>query len=99
MKLATVALASVFALSSTFAVAGQTRHKYTSGDKYTSGQKYKSSAKPYRGRSAWVPAGQVWVGMAVAQTTAEAWLAARTPVPTGPKSKRRVSAGLFCGPK
>ena len=26
---------------------------------------------------------------------AAGWLAARTPVPTSPKSKRRVSAGLF----
>jgi hypothetical protein len=50
MKLATLALASVFALSSTFALA-QTRHQYPSHHKYkyTSHQKYKSAVRPYQG--------------------------------------------------
>jgi hypothetical protein len=51
MKLATIALAFVFALSSTFALA-QTRHHYTSHH-YTSHHKYKTSYKsgvrPYQG--------------------------------------------------
>ena len=47
MKLATLALAFVFALSSTFALA-QTRH-YTSHQKYKSGYKYKSGVRTYQG--------------------------------------------------
>ena len=47
MKLATIALASMFALSSTFALA-QTRHHYTSHH-YTSHHKYKSSVRPNQG--------------------------------------------------
>ena len=92
MKLATIALASVFALSSTFALA-QTRHQYTSQ------HKYKSGVRTHQGT---VGMGQGTVGMgrstnpAGGRTTEVAWLAARTPVPTSPKSKRRVSAGLFC---
>ena len=53
MKLATIALASVFALSSTFALA--TGYQYTSHHKYKSAShhKYKSASqhkyKPYQG--------------------------------------------------
>jgi hypothetical protein len=53
MKLATLALASVFALSSTFALA-QTRHHYTSHHKYhhkykSAGYKYNSGVRPDQG--------------------------------------------------
>jgi hypothetical protein len=49
MKLATIALASVFALSSTFALA--TGYQSTSHPKYKSAShhKYKSAARPYQG--------------------------------------------------
>ena len=53
MKLATIALASVFALSTTFALA-QTRHHYTSHHNYhhkykSAGYKYNSGVRPYQG--------------------------------------------------
>ena len=48
MKLATIALAFVFALSSTFALA-QTRHQYTSHQKYKSGYKHKSAVRTPQG--------------------------------------------------
>jgi hypothetical protein len=55
MKLATVALASVFALSSTFAVAEThqytSHHKYKSAShhKYKSAGRYQSGVRPYQG--------------------------------------------------
>ena len=47
MKLATIALASVFALSSTIALA--TGYQYTSHHKYKSGNQYRSAVRPYQG--------------------------------------------------
>ena len=55
MKLATIALASVFALSSTFALAqtgyqSTSPHKYKSAShKYKSGNQYRSAVRPYQG--------------------------------------------------
>lgn len=62
MKLATIALASVFALSSTFALAtgyqstshhkykSASHHKYKSAShKYKSGNQYRSATRPYQG--------------------------------------------------
>ena len=101
MKLATIALASVFALSSTFALAtgyqSTSHHKYKSVIISTSQQVISTS----RAISTDRPPGPTkvrweWEGTEATRTTEAAWLAARTPVPTSPKSKRRVSAGLFC---
>jgi hypothetical protein len=48
MKLATLALASLFALSSTFALAHYTGHKHHHTYK-SAGHKYNSAVRPYQG--------------------------------------------------
>ena len=88
MKLTTIALASAFALSSTFALAGTSHHKYRThpaGYSKSYGQ-YNGGYRQYnRGYSQYYGNPNNRGGLVGGMTRA----------PTDPKSKRRVSAGLF----
>ena len=90
MKLATIALASAFALSSTFALACPHHYKYR-----TNPAGYSMTRVRTTGTRSTIAATVSTRTSTTATRTIEAdWLAAWTRAPTGPKSKRRVSAGL-----